>query len=144
MYLPTPDALLDADACFPQRSLWAALFFDDDLGSTKQIEWTAEHLQTCRKNDVNLVWGFDHGLGGTLPRKLALLHPEYAYLYARYVDQGPHDDTRNAVLGSAHYAYLYAEDVDQGPHDDTRNAVLGSAHYAGAYAKFVDKGLEQS
>ena len=163
MYLPTPQALIDLDACEEQHELWAGLFFDGDLESTEQIKWTPEHLQTAIDNAVDLEWGFDQGLGDTLPRWMALGHAstalfyardtdkgprddtrnaacddsEEALAYARVVDRGPHDDTRNAVLGNAWHAYIYARDIDKGPHDDTRNAVAGSG-YAGFYALYID------
>ena len=140
MYLPTPKALIEADACQDQRALWADLFFDGDLLSTKQVEWTAERLQTCLDAGVDLVWGFEVGLGRTLPRSMALTLPLTAYLCARFIDKGPRDDTRQAALGSEGYAYLYARYVDEGPRDDTRQAACSLPEYALDYARFIDKG----
>ena len=139
MYLPTPQQLIDADACEDQRVLWADLFFDGDLASTEQIEWTLGILQSAVDHEVDLRWGFAHGFGDTLPRETALTQPCTACLYAQNVDKEPRDDTRNAVMGSPATAYNYARDVDKGSRDDTRNAVLGSEHYACYYARDVDK-----
>jgi len=140
MYLPTPKTLAALDACDDQRNLWADLFFNGDLESTKQVEWTAERLQACVDNDVDLGWGFEHGLGSSLPRALALTDPQHAYYYARQVDEGPCDDTRQAVLADPQHAYYYARDVDEGPRDDTRQAVLASPRYVYYYAHDVDEG----
>jgi len=140
MYLPTPKNLADLDACADQHNLWAALFFDGDLESSKQVLWTAERLQDCADKGVDLGWGFERGLGSSLPRALALTDPYCAYLYACYVDKGPRDDTRQAALTDSYCAYLYARDVDRAPRDDTRQAVLRGHRVSYWYARDVDRG----
>jgi hypothetical protein len=66
-------------------------------------------------------------------------NPEFAYLYAIFIDKCAKDDTRDVVLSNPYYAYNYANDVDKCPRDDTRNAVLSNHVFAYSYAINVDK-----
>jgi hypothetical protein len=65
--------------------------------------------------------------------------PEYAYWYAKDVDQKPTEETRTAACKSPYYAYCYALDVDRKPTDETRTAACKSSEFAYWYAKYVDK-----
>ena len=66
--------------------------------------------------------------------------PDWAYLFAKNVDQGPRDDTRAATLSDPYTAYWYAEEVDKCPRDDTREAACKQGSTAFLYARDVDKG----
>jgi hypothetical protein len=74
-----------------------------------------------------------------LIRKEILKTPKYAYKCAKYIDQQPRDETRNACLINPCYAYFYALDIDQQSRDDTRNASLKDPFFALQYAKFIDQ-----
>ena len=65
--------------------------------------------------------------------------PRCAYLYAKWVDESSHSDTRQGVCKDPHYAYLYAEYVDKSLRSDTRKASCKNPGWAYNYAQNVDK-----
>ena len=71
-------------------------------------------------------------------RQYFINDPYYAYCYAKFVDKGPRDDTREASIKDLHYAYYYALKVDKYPRDDTRLAACKDPQYAYCYALKVD------
>jgi hypothetical protein len=72
-------------------------------------------------------------------RIAACQHQEWAYYYARYVDQKPTDETRNATCKEPYYAYNYAKYVDRKPTSETRFATCQHSEFAFYYAIDVDK-----
>jgi hypothetical protein len=50
------------------------------------------------------------------------INSECAYFYAKYVDKGPHDDTRKAACKSPEDATYYALVVDSCSHKETRES----------------------
>lgn len=73
-------------------------------------------------------------------RKAVLEDPQNAYWYARSVDEESRDDTREAAVGTPEFACCYAEEVDQGPHDLTRTAACEDPAWAMYYAREIDQG----
>ena len=72
-------------------------------------------------------------------RKAACKDFYCAYAYTRYVDKSPHDETRKAVSGDPDHSYQYAFYIDRCPHEETRKAACGDPYYACKYACFVDE-----
>jgi hypothetical protein len=72
-------------------------------------------------------------------RTAACKVPEYAYLYALYVDKKPTNETRTAACQELCYAYWYALYVDHKPTNETRTAVCKDPIYSYYYAINVDK-----
>lgn len=74
--------------------------------------------------------------GGTdLLRVTASRWGEYAYLYARYVDRGPHPATRIGACRTAEYAFWYALEIDHRPTPETHAAVQQDPAWANRYAE---------
>ena len=61
-----------------------------------------------------------------------------ALYFAYFIDEGPHDDTREAVLKDPKSSYHYAFETDKHPRDDTRKACCKDPYWAYAYARDVD------
>jgi hypothetical protein len=69
---------------------------------------------------------------------VACQSPQYAYEYAKYVDQEPTDETRTAACKKPYFAYLYAVNVDKKPTEETRTAACDNSEWAYWYARDVD------
>ena len=67
------------------------------------------------------------------------ISPNFALLYAQYVDKGPHDITRTIACGDFTFALWYAREVDMKPCDETRLACLKDSWSSFRYAWEVDK-----
>lgn len=89
-------------------------------------------------SEAAVIRGELHG-GTDRLRRIASESPKWAYEYAIYVDQSPHDVTRKGACASPGVAYQYARDVDKGPREETRAAACGNANDAYMYAWHVDK-----
>lgn len=76
-------------------------------------------------------------------RKISCESPEWAYLYAKYVDKCFRNDTRSVTLKNPKLSYLYALWVDESPREDTRKAVCQNSEIAYRYANYVDKGFHE-
>jgi hypothetical protein len=74
-----------------------------------------------------------------LIRKECLKTPKSACLYAKFIDQQPKDETRNASINDPFCAFFYALDIDQQPKKNTRNACLIDPYYAFYYARDIDR-----
>ena len=72
-------------------------------------------------------------------RSYFLNDPQWAYKYARLVDEKPRDDTRKVACGESKWAFCYAVWVDEATRDDTRKAACGEPQWAYAYAGRADK-----
>jgi hypothetical protein len=66
-------------------------------------------------------------------------NPEFAFLYAAYIDRKSNEDTRAAALKHPRWATQYALYVDHGAHNDTRQSALLSPLWSKVYALEVDK-----
>jgi len=64
---------------------------------------------------------------------------ELAYFYAKEVDEGPRDDTRQVVSECPTLAMKYAQLIDRAPHDVTRRGAAVKPIPALDYAKEVDR-----
>ena len=62
-------------------------------------------------------------------------NPEYAYCYARLVDEAPHPETRTAACKDSKYAYIYAYYIDEIPSDETRTAACKDPGWDSYYKK---------
>ena len=71
-------------------------------------------------------------------RPYFLSKPHWAYYFARYMEQAPHDDTRRAACGDPYHAYEYAKLVDKCPRDDTRIAASKDSFQAFEYFADID------
>ena len=63
--------------------------------------------------------------------------PELAYYYSAYVDKKPRDSTRKLACKEPMYAYLYARNIDEGFHEDTYEGVQKSLWYRRRYAESI-------
>lgn len=59
-------------------------------------------------------------------------------MYAYYVDNGPHPETRTAACKSPGWAYQYAYWIDKTPTKETKAAAYKDPSYASLYALYVD------
>ena len=64
------------------------------------------------------------------------------YKYAKYIDKGPHEDTRKAACGDPEWAYRYAEDIDKEFRMDTWLAVKDSK-YEEKYKEFFNNLMKE-
>ena len=76
-------------------------------------------------------------------RPYYLTNPELAYWFAREVDKGPRDDTREACCKDPNYSHSYATNIDKCPHDLTRKAACLKVETAFNYALYVDNGFHK-
>ncbi|MDC1300027.1 hypothetical protein N8Z24_00815 [bacterium] len=65
------------------------------------------------------------------------LGPEYAYWFARQVDERPHDLTRKASSENPSYAYQYAWWIDQKKHPVTEQGVQNREDLRENYGRFI-------
>jgi hypothetical protein len=72
-------------------------------------------------------------------RTAACKSPKEAYNYAYWLDKKPTAETRTAACKDPYYAYLYAVAVDKVSTAETRTAACNSPYYAYLYALGVDK-----
>lgn len=62
---------------------------------------------------------------------------EDAYLYAHWVDEGPHPETRTAACKDPDIAYRYALHVDKAPTEETRIAASKDPYWVYKYAYLI-------
>lgn len=71
-------------------------------------------------------------------RPYFLKEPDWAFWFARVIDKRSRKDTREIACQVPRFAYFYATWLE-GPHDDTREAVLCEPYTTFCYARDVDK-----
>jgi hypothetical protein len=69
-------------------------------------------------------------------RTAACKDPEWAYLYALYVDKRPTDETRTTACQDPYLAYCYAMFIDDGPTDETRIGASKEPYWWKRYEKW--------
>jgi hypothetical protein len=72
-------------------------------------------------------------------RRIASQNHICALLFAKQIDKGPHEVTREGACREAETAYEYARDIDKCPREDTRKASCRKATFAFLYARYIDK-----
>ena len=127
----TPELLKSLNACKDQVAL-----FDKFLDGKPGVEFSPSNALCAKEFGLDVRW-----LLGKVdfPREVALLDPEWAYIYAQYVDKAPRDETREASCQDPYWAYRYALYVDKVPRDDTREAACKDPEWAFRYAIYVDE-----
>lgn len=114
--------------------------FYEFLGGRKSVALTPQNLERAREMSLSIDWfleNFADRLRSGHSRDCFLARPEWAYLYAYFVDKRPGDDTRKAASQNPSIAYFYAKHVDLGPHEDTLAAVLENPELTYCYAFYV-------
>jgi hypothetical protein len=71
--------------------------------------------------------------------KLATIHPEFAYDYAKDVIKGRFPEGEQAIAKSSKYAYMYAKDVIKGRWPEGEAAIAKHAWWSYGYAIHVIK-----
>ena len=69
-------------------------------------------------------------------------NPYCAYLYAKFIDNKPTDETRTAACKTPQCAYCYARDVDKKPIDETRTAACKNINSKNWYEEW-EKSLKK-